>query len=614
MGKCVHPFIGILGTLYKRSKWWRGVTLVTSRSGRILPRTLPVNFLTHFITNFRSARLLTLRLATLTTCCLLLTTFLIPHSSLAIDPVQQLQQEIEELEKLRKSSQDATSNLEKELATLDSRIKNAQAGINEAKKQVTEVEKTIQQRDTDLTDQIKLFSYRIASSYKRARTTSPFLILLASDNASQITRDLAYRNSAENQDQAIIQTLGQEIQTLQQDKQKLEEDQKRLAALQTQLDSQADFFRKEVKGAKAYQAELSSKIAALSARQQEIVNSRSGGFTASIGDSELADDYNASIKGFREAAPAGSFAVFSFGGHTHRKGMSQYGARGRAQNGQDYKAILKAYYGKEPISADTGGSIQVAGNGSMDFETTYLYGIAEMPSSWHIEALKAQAVAARTYAYRYKKEGKEICTTEACQVFHKSKSDAAPAEWKNAVDQTKGMILEDVVTYYASTHGGFATPIGWDTTDGGGGGNFVDKAYDKLGGSPWLYKSWYTKAYSPSSDKCGRSNPWLNGEELADIINAARYRDDRVTPVTTSCWGGNPYTYAELRAKSDGPSRVTSVRVVQGNGSTNQVIFQTDKGEITLSGSEFKTAFNLRAPGYLAIPQSSFAFFNIEQK
>jgi hypothetical protein len=267
------------------------------------------------------------------------------------------------------------------------------------------------------------------------------------------------------------------------------------------------------------------------------------------------------------------------------------------------------------VSKDTGGNISVSGQGSMDFETTYLYGIAEMPSTWNAEALKAQAIAARTYAYRYKQDGKEICTTEACQVFSKSKSNSPPDAWKNAVNDTKGQVLEDVITYFASTHGGYASPIGWDTTDGSGGSNFFDKSYDKIGGSPWAYKAWYTKAYSPSSDKCGRSNPWLNGEELADIINAAKYRDDRVTPITTSCYPGtDPYSHEELRAKADGPSTVNSVRVVQGDGTTSQVIFQTDKGEISLSGSDFKTAFNIRAPGYMSIPQSSFSFFNIEHK
>jgi hypothetical protein len=299
--------------------------------------------------------------------------------------------------------------------------------------------------------------------------------------------------------------------------------------------------------------------------------------------------------------------------------MSQYGARGRAQSGQDYKAILRAYYGKEPTAKDTGGTISVSGFGSMDFESTYLYGIAEMPSSWNMEALKAQAVAARTYAYRYKVEGSAICTTEACQVFNKSKSDNVPDSWKSAVDSTKGQVLEDVVTYYASTHGGFASPVGWDTTDGSGGSNFVDKSYDKAGGSPWVYKAWYTQGYSPSSAKCGRSNPWLSPVEMADIVNAAiALRSEgidtsRITPVTTSCWGGNPYSMDELRnlvSGKGGISSATSVSVSQGNGTTNNV---TVNG-VTLSGDDFKRAFNLRGPGYLSIPQSGFAFFNIEKK
>jgi len=72
------------------------------------------------------------------------------------------------------------------------------------------------------------------------------------------------------------------------------------------------------------------------------------------------------------------------------------------------------------------------------FEGRYLMGIAEMPSSWHKEALKAQAVAARTYAYRYKESGQAICTTQACQVFSQSKADSSPADWRQAVEETRG--------------------------------------------------------------------------------------------------------------------------------------------------------------------------------
>jgi hypothetical protein len=113
---------------------------------------------------------------------------------------------------------------------------------------------------------------------------------------------------------------------------------------------------------------------------------------------------------------------------------------------------------------------------------------------------------------------------------------------------------------------------------------------------------------------------------MADLINAATVlfkggsseETGRITPVTTSCWGGNPYSIDELRSVSGkyggGATNATGVTVSQGNGSTSEVVFQTDKGEIRFNGADFKTAFNLRAPGYLSIPQSGFAFYNIEKK
>lgn len=523
----------------------------------------------------------------------------------ADDEYQNLQKQIDDLQKQLELSRAATTPLEGQVKDLNAQLSAIVAKIGVLQKDLTKSE-------DDLAFKKEVLAKTVREFYMNSFVDVPLLTLFASGDATETLKQIALQQQTSNDEKEIIAGISERIA-------KLAEDKRRLAAAQVQVDRQQQFLKGEIAKAKSFQSELEGKIASLTARQQEIIAARSGEFTATIGDSELADDYNASIKGFRESAPEGSFAVFSFGAHTHRKGMSQYGARGRAQSGQDFKAILKAYYGKEPVSKDTGGSIKVSGYGDMDFETTYLYGIAEMPSGWNLDALKAQAVAARTYAYRYKQEGKEICTTESCQVFNKSKSDNVPDQWKNAVEQTKGQVLEDVVTFYASTHGGFASPIGWDTTDGSGGGNFVDKSYDKAGGSPWVYKAWYTKGYSPSSDKCGRSNPWLNSQEMADIVNAAiALRSDgidtsRITPVTTSCWGGNPYSMDELRslvADKGGISSATSASVSQGNGSTGSV---TVSG-VTLSGDDFKRAFNLRAPGYLSIPQSGFAFFNIEKK
>lgn len=507
---------------------------------------------------------------------------------------------------------DAKEQSEKATKPLEDQINGIKNRIAFIERDLVIKEKNIDDGYKNLERQQEILNTTIRDYYIKSYNNSPLLLLLSSDSVADLTKILGYQKATADRDKAIITNIVVSISGLEERKKSLEAEKRNIVVVKEKLD-------KVVTEAKAYQASLSTTIAKLSAKQQEILNSRSGSFTATIGDSSLADDYNASINGFRESAPSGYFAAFSFGAYTHRKGMSQYGARGRAQNGQNYKQILNAYYGKEPVKKDTSGDINVTGFGSMNFEDRYLMGIAEMPSSWNAEALKAQAVAARTYAYRYKTQGTSICTTEACQVFNSSKADNPPDAWRQAVEATDGEIVEDVVTYYASTHGGFANPIGWDTTDGSGGSSFIDKSYDKIGGSPWLYKAWYTEGYSVNSDKCGRSNPWLSPTEMADIVNAAiafktgGIDTSRITPVTTSCWGGNPYSIDELRnlvSGNGGISSATSVSVSQGNGSTNSV---TVNG-ISFSGDEFKKAFNLRAPGRLSIPQSGFAFYNIEKK
>lgn len=514
---------------------------------------------------------------------------------------------------------DANTTNKANLKALQDRVNALKAQIDSLLAQLEKKQTEISKRNKDFDQEYEKLSLMVRSYYIRSYYPSGLMIMLGSQSATDAIRLLGIYSLLSKRDRDTIVGLATTLADLQKEKTQLQAQADNISSLKKDVDAKAQFLAGEVKKASAYEQQLQGQIAALSARQQEIINARSGSFIATIGDSNLADDYNASINGFKESAPSGYFAVFAFGAYTHRKGMSQYGARGRAQSGQDYKTILRAYYGKEPVKKDTGGDINVDGFGSINFEDRYLMGIAEMPSSWNSEALKAQAVAARTYAYRYKTQGSSICTSEACQVFNSGKADNPPDAWKQAVQATKGEILEDVVTYYASTHGGYTSSIGWDTTNGSGGSNFIDNAYDKIGGSPWLYKAWYTQGYSVNSDKCGRSNPWLSPEEMADIVNAAialktgGIDTKRITPITTSCWGGNPYSMDELKnlvTGNGGISSANSVSVFQGDGNTNNV---TING-VSLSGTEFKKAFNLRAPGRLSIPQSGFAFFNIEKR
>jgi len=540
------------------------------------------------------------------------------------------QQKIRECEEIINAYTPAQTKNKETLTRLERQLGNLEKLIKVAEGQIKRLEEEIFNRAVELEYQREIFNARVRSYYIRSQQLSPFLIFLASESAGSLTRELSYRLTIANEDKKVIIKIASELAKLEQDKEKLAQNKAWLAKSKENTAKQAAFLKSEVEKVEAFLGEVKGKIAALTARQQALLAARAGTFTSSVGEVPISSIPCSGPPGsptFCDPGGGNWFAAFSFGAWTHRKGMSQYGAKGRAEAGQNYKEILRAYYGKEPVRKDLGGKISVIGFGDMDFEY-YLLGIAEMPSSWHPEALKAQAVAARSFAYRYKQQGKAICTTQACQVFSKSKADNPPAEWRAAVKSTEGEIVEDVVTFYSSTAGGYLTyPSGfWDTTDGQGGPGFASRAWESKAGSPWFYSSWFTQSYTAGSAKCGRSHPWLSEEEMADILNAwlvlnKQGGDERILPTTINqCpidgGGGNPYSHQELKEKAASLgmsfSNVSGVRVVYSNsGETAQVIFQTNRGEVSVSGLEFKQAFNLRAPGYIAIRSP---LFNIEKK
>lgn len=99
----------------------------------------------------------------------------------------------------------------------------------------------------------------------------------------------------------------------------------------------------------------------------------------------------------------------------------------------------------------------------------YLYSVvpSEMPASYPAEALKAQAVCARTYGYRYLTQpgygqlGAHVDDSVSYQVYN---NIAENVESTRAVKETAGMLLlyekEPVSTYYYSTSCGFGADAG----------------------------------------------------------------------------------------------------------------------------------------------------------
>lgn len=505
----------------------------------------------------------------------------------------------------------------KELADLRNQINSLEKRIEGISKQLKTIEENIYKREEDLAYAREIFEEKAENHYKFIRLYDPILPFLSSEGASQALREIAFRQKAATEDIKTMEGYAKDLLKLNQDKQSLQRNKTSLSSVKTKVSERAKFLEKEVEKTESY-------LAKLSARQEELLALKAGGFQTSVGDtpptlepcSGPPGSSNFCDPGFRPA-----FAAFSFGA-PHRTGMSQYGAFGRAKTGQSAEQILSAYFQGGELRKDypVPETIGVSGYGRIPFEDNYLLGIYEVPEKWGdeggFEALKAQAVAARSYALAYTNNGAgTICATEACQVY---KPQLKTGKWAEAVRATRGWVItragSPAKTYYASTAGGFTiSQWGWSGIKDAQDGDWPNKAYEKIAGSAWFYKAWYK---TRSGASCGRSHPWLTSEEMADILNAwhVLYKGggdvSRISPIDTNCWSGNPYSRQEL-ASIGGYTSVFGVSVVYSNsGSTQTVTFSTNKGSLSISGEEFKRAFNLRAPGYIGLKSS---LFNIEK-
>lgn len=546
----------------------------------------------------------------------------------AISHAQDYDTKINEIAKQIQDLEKAIAPLQKETFNLKQKIQSAQNQTISLEKDLQQLSSNLEQSKKNLSEEQKRFDVRVSSYYKSSKSYSPLLILANSSKGNYSLRLYNLYQNILKRDQDSITGFVTKINSLNQNLEKLSADKQKLILVKKSLESRFGFLAGEIKKAEVYKQQLSQK-------QKELIAQKESLLATSVGDVSTSDDpasrsdYN---PGFSPA-----FAVFSFGA-PHRKGMSQYGAYARAKSGQSFETILKSYYGDIKLEkVETGGSIKTTA-GTIPFEDRYLMGIAEMPIRWGedggMEALKAQAIAARTYALSYTNNlSGSICVTESCQVYKSSHADS-PGVWKRAVEETRGLIVKSnqtnqiFSTLYASTSGGYinsytsnghSTSGFWDTTCGNG-GCWPSLAYEKQIPSPWYYKAWYK---TRSNQAAGRSHPWLNSQEMADIANALLYfsktQDSSHLSQTQNCLSScdsNAWSPDELKRQvgdKGGPiSQIIKASVDFGSdGSTRTIHLSTDRGNLDFSGTDFKTIFSLRAPGAIHVKST---LFNIEQK
>ncbi len=522
-----------------------------------------------------------------------------------------------QLEQALNMSVKATKPLESELKSMQKQITGIKNRVSEIEAEVSIKKKNIDQGYKDLAKQEAILNRTIRDFYIRSHYDSPFVTLFSAKSAGEITQILAYQKAAADQDKAIITNIVLSISDLEEKKENLEQEQKKLAVLKTTLDEQSAKLDKVVAGAKAYQANLSGQIAVLSAKQQQLISQR----LSALGIPRSAGTSTRGCSDDREIDPGFSprIAFFTYGA-PHRNGLNQYGAWGRAKAGQNEEQILQEYYPGKTLKKDydQGISIKTTTGWSGSIED-YVKRIYEVPDSWtdnNFSVLKAQAVAARSYALNVTGNGANaICTTEQCQVF---KPEPKGGNWEQAVEATKGWVLMDgespAFTQYASTHGGYIQNLGKFDGNTGTPSNFGElnaRAYDKE--SPWFYCDWGARG--------DKKTAWLRPEEVADIVNIillARsdsgtkdhlYQTDKPHPYGGEIWNSDRVK-SELRSKSITPyDSITDISVNADFGSGK--ISSVNVPGQSFSGSEFKDWFNLRAPANLQIVGP---LYNVERK
>ena len=526
--------------------------------------------------------------------------------------IEECQRKIDECTKLLQMSVSATKpheqtalSLEKDISAIESNVKSLSAQIDKKKTAIAADEKKFAVKQ-------KLLDAQVRDFYKK-NWTSPIEYFLATilttEEVGSTLHSLAYRQNLIDQEKKMITSLVLEMADLNVQRKKLEDTQNWLAAKQTSLQATLAPIRKLVNEAKAYQTKLNSTVGALSAKQQQMIAikmgslnlSRSAGMTMSCSDDRKIDP------GF-----GSGFAFYTFG-IPHRVGMNQFGAFGRANAGQTYQDILRAYYAGINFEKKSNINIQVEGYGSMPLEQ-YMLGIYEVPDSWPMDALKAQAVAARSYALAFTNNGaSQICTTQSCQVY---KGGNKGGNWERAVKDTEGEVMTNggqvIKAWYSSTDGGYTLSsgeYGWSATawtkhtrDTNGDVSSVSdlqaKAYDR--DSPCFYNA---QGWRPEYNK----SAWLKPEEVADIVNVI------LVSAKTNDWDSWDANRVKQELGGSAFNRIDSVSMSFdfGAGKTTSVTLSGDAGSKTFDGSTFKEYFNVRAPANIAIVGP---LYNIERR
>lgn len=386
----------------------------------------------------------------------------------------EIEQQEDQLEKVKGN----LSAAEKELELLRAGALNAKGAIPQLEAQIKELEATIDYnvlklkylKDTKVLKKLEEEANKYAQqsmlrdAYTTWRTDSSLRTYMTKqDRIHTLKRDF-YRSQLIANGEKDIYQLAEELaqisfETLnyEEEMRQLEAKIKELQIKKVELQAQIDAMNKvsaKVAGLRTQSVQIQQKIAQLTKEQADLEKAEDDAMEDQPGN------------GGGQDVPAGQFY---FGGtgrdlyQGHGVGLSQFGAMGAAQKGWSAEQILNFYYAQTQIQVRPG-NVVIQGGPTLTADQ-YVAGLGEVPDKacgtaaqvvenpakyvvdntstiwdcWPAEAIKAQVIAARSYALSY---GGPICTTASCQVY----KGGTAKQW--AADETSNMVVVSV----GSTH------------------------------------------------------------------------------------------------------------------------------------------------------------------
>jgi stage II sporulation protein D len=567
------------------------------------------------------------------------------YSQVFSDEVKTIEEKIKESEKLKKEKEDVLKKIQSDIsaisnsnmsiaskiAALDKELTAVQAEYDKRKKEVEDSQKLLEDKALDYDKKENSLKAMIVESYKSSNITLLEMLLNKNSKEDLVRVYELHKKVAEKQEETLID-LELELVDIREQKKSLEQEMDLVNAQKQGLDEAMAALRSE-------QAMIMARLAAQQGAQNTVA-----GDIASINKqlSSLSKELKAAID-----AKVGSGGN-STGGGNYAGGTSPQPVTGSA-------GVYEIRVNGEVINANAAGPIRVTVsdasavhrvNGSLLYRGVmemradsnmflinelsldhYLYGLAEVPSSWGIEALKAQVIAGRSYAVKnwnkrvsFKYNIRDDVYDQNYTGFSKE-AEVSGNRWVEAVNATSGKVLKSggdiVATYYHASCGGhtLASEEVWvsalpyvraesdRTTARDSYGDLIGFDNSSLAKKKWC---------GSSSQACTGADT-ISDAQLLDLGNAAIYlqqNPSKQNDILPPASGGKSAAEIELLLGAQSlQARIgtfTGASAVYNDGSTtieassrktDSLRVSGSAGSVNISASHFWTVFNSRSPG-----------------